>query len=198
MAREPALKKELQREIEAEAEQILAGARSKEEALVGDARIEGQARLEAARDQLGRELARRRSRALSRARLEVRNALLNLRYGELDEAFAEARRKLKAMTASEPDRFGELLWSLFAVGRTLLPAGPLRVRLGEGGDRVVRRIREQEGVTLRQEKGWHGLIIESKDGRVRCDYSLDFLLGRCRDELLAEIEEILFEAERED
>ncbi len=197
MAREPVLKKELLREIAGEVEDVLAQARSKGESLLQDAEILRNNRLSAERETLAKEMERRRSKATSQTLMEKRNALLTLRKNELDEVFREARKRLVVMAAEEPERFGELLWALFEAGQDLLPEGTMGVRLGEGGERIAPRLHKQGEVALVIEKGWQGLIIESGDGRVRCDYSFEVLLGRCRSELQAEIEGIVFEEERE-
>lgn len=192
----PILSKELLLEIDHEAKSILARAREKADELMQDAQSLLQKRNREAQKVLAREMARRRARALSLAGMEERNALLSLRQEETDGVVKAAQQRLIEISAAEPERFAELLWTFFSAGRDLLGESPLRVRIGVGGERVSARIEQAGGEEVGLEKDWHGLIVESIDGRVRCDYTLAVVMARCRAERGAEIEEILFEAER--
>jgi vacuolar-type H+-ATPase subunit E/Vma4 len=188
----PKLKDELLREIDAEIEQTLARAREDAEAIVAEARRrretaerEGLRRLE---DELG--VARRR--ALARAELDGRNALLRMKREETDRAFAAAREKLTRMEADDPDRYVALLERIFRSCRRLLPSGPVRVRIGRGKEALRERLAREEGVEAVSDPDLRGVILESADGHLHCDGSLEGLLGSLRQERAAEIEGILF------
>jgi V/A-type H+-transporting ATPase subunit E len=188
------LTEELARDIEREREQILARAQQEGEAMLAEARTEGGRLTAAAREKLSRELAAVRSRTLARAKVEGRNALLEIRREAIDRVMTEVRQRLLEMEAKDPGGYGDLLWSLYTGGRGALPEGSLRVRLGAGGQAIRNRLAEEAGVAeVTEASGLHGVVLESGDGRVRCDLSLDALLTRVRSEYEAELASLLFE-----
>lgn len=186
------LKNALSREIDQETETVLDRARQERERILEDARREADRRRRKARELLDRDLRIRRRRALARAQMEGRNALLDRKKREVNEVFEQARRRLLAMEKEEPERFGELLWNYFDLGRAQLPDEPLRVRLGPQSDVMEDRLRHREKVEVLLEDGLHGMILETADGRVRCDCRLETLLARLQEDREAEIEGILF------
>lgn len=197
MERREMLSKAVLREIDREVETVLAQGRAKAEELLEDARLRLQERERQSMQGWAREMERRRTRALARAEMDGRNALLRQREEALEDVIECACARLRAMTASEPERFGELLWTLFTGGRELLAEAQFRVVVGEGAGGVVARMKEAGALEVGQETGWHGLRVESVNGSVRCDYSLTVIMERFRTERAAEIEAILFEAEGE-
>jgi vacuolar-type H+-ATPase subunit E/Vma4 len=190
--RESLLKEELLREIEGEVEEILARARRSADEALADARRRRENRERLGREQLEEELAVRRRRALARAELEGRHALLRLRREETDRAFQLAREWLAQMEEEDPDRYVELLVRVFRSCRRLLPPGPVGVRIGPPNEALRERLAREEGVDAEIDPDLHGVILESADRRLHCDGSLKGLLARLRQERAAEIEEILF------
>jgi vacuolar-type H+-ATPase subunit E/Vma4 len=187
------LKTALQQEIEREAEDILEAARGEGERLLEDARNRREEILRDAKIKLERELEIRRRRVLSRSRLVGRNTLLEVKRREVDRVFEEVRRKLLAMAEEDPEEYGTILSALFRAARETLPEGPLRVRSGKTEKDLIGQAVGGKDVEFVVEEGLAGMILETGDGRVRCDDSLDALLHRIRSEREAEIERILFE-----
>lgn len=185
------LKDELLREIDAEVEQTLARAREDAEAIITEARRRRETREREGLGRLEDELNVSRRRALARAELDGRNALLRLKREETERAFAAAKEHLARMEADDPDRYLALLESIFRSCRRLLPPGPVRVRIGRGKEALRERLAREEGVEAVSDPDLRGIILESVDGRLHCDGSLEGLLSSLRQEKAAEIEGIL-------
>jgi vacuolar-type H+-ATPase subunit E/Vma4 len=187
------LKTALHQEIEREAENILESARGEGERLLEDARFRREKMIREAKIKLEKDLEIRCRRALSKSRLEGRNALLEVKRREVDRVFEEVRRKLLDLPDKDSEGYGKILSALFRAGRETLPEGPLRIRSGKTEAELLGRALKREDVEFVIEDGLAGIILETADGRVRCDDSLDPLLNRIRTEREAEIEKILFE-----
>jgi len=186
------LKDELQREIDAEAEQTLARARRDAEAILAEARRRCESREREGLRRLEDELNVSRRRALARAELDGRNALLRLKREETDRVFAVTREQLAHMESTEPDRYTDILEHIFHSCRRMLPRGPVRARIGRGKEALRERLASEEGVEAVSDPDLHGVVLESSDGRLHCDGSLEGLLNSLRQERAAEIEGILF------
>jgi vacuolar-type H+-ATPase subunit E/Vma4 len=198
MTRKYALTDELTRDVDREIEEILARAQTEGEAIIAAAQAESERlRAKTAAD-LDRRLASERSRALAMAKVEGRNRLLETRKREIDAVLEEVRRRLLAMEKEQPERFDELMYGLFAGGRGLLPPGKIRVTAGAGRKNLQKRLAgESEVVEIVEREDLHGIIMESANGRVRCDLSLDALLFRLRADREAELAVFLFEGKDE-
>lgn len=186
------LREELDREIDREVVEVLARARRQAESLLADARLEQAQRLAQAGERLRHELADRRRRALSRADLEGRNSLLQLKRELLDQVLAAMRERYLVLARERPKRLDELFWTYYLDGRRLLPEGPVRVRVGREGESVRDRLAREENVEVVNDERLHGLVMENAAGTVCCDYSLDAMLHRLRAEREADIEALLF------
>jgi vacuolar-type H+-ATPase subunit E/Vma4 len=191
-------KDELRAEIEQEAEQVLAAARRDAEALLADARRRREAREREALRRLEEELEITRRRALARTELAGRNALLRLKRGAVDRVFAETREELAKLATAEPDRYLDLLVAIFRSCRRLLPPGPVRVRVGMEPVGLCERLDCAEAeVEAIADPDLRGMILETADGRMHCDGSIEGLLKSLRQEKEAEIEDSLFGAANE-
>jgi vacuolar-type H+-ATPase subunit E/Vma4 len=186
------LREELDREINREVEEVLVRARQQAESLLADAHLEQEHRLAQAGERLRQELVDRRRRALSRAELEGRNSLLQLKRELLDQVLAALRERYLDLARERPERLGELLWTFYLDGRRLLPRGPVRVRVGREGGSVRDRLAKEENAEVVNDERLHGLVMENTAGTIRCDYSLDAMLQRLRAEREADIESLLF------
>lgn len=190
---EPTFKDELLHEIELEVEQILTDARHDADALLADARRRRETREREALRRLEEELVVSRRRALARAELEGRNALLRLKREAIDRLFADARKELARMATEEPGRYLDLLEAIFRSCRRLLPPGPVRVRIGPGQEGLCERLGcGDEGIETVADPDLRGMILETADGRLHCDGSIEGLLRSLRQEREAEIEGLLF------
>ncbi len=197
MTKSDDLHEELKREFEAEARDIKARERQRGQAIVEDARRQADENEETRRAQVERELEIERRRALSRARLEERNALLTTRREAIDAVIDGVRDKLQEMSSDNPERYGELLLTFFAAGRKLLPGKKIRVRLGPDAESCRQRLEKESGVEVVSDEEITGLILESADGRQRCDFSRERLLSQLRRDREAAIAEMLFEEDHD-
>jgi vacuolar-type H+-ATPase subunit E/Vma4 len=186
------LKDELLSEIDEEIEQTLARARQDAEAIITEARRRRESREREGLSRLEDELNVSRRRALARAELDGRNALLRLKREETDRAFASAREDLARMESGDTDRYTILLERIFRSCRRMLPPGPVRARIGRGKEALRDRLAREEGVEAISDPDLRGVILESADGRLHCDGSIEGLLGSLRRDKAAEIEGILF------
>lgn len=186
------LKEALLREIDAEVEQTLSDARRDAEALVTEARQRSEAAELDTRQRLEEELAVARRRALARADLEGRNALLRLKREETDKVFAAVRKELARMEDEEPERYLALFEAIFRTCRRLLPPGPVRLRAGQGKEALCERLGCENGIEAVYDPDLRGMVLETVDGRLHCDGSVESLLKNLRQEREAEIEAILF------
>jgi len=190
---ESSFKDELFQEIDQEVEQILATARHDADALMGEARRRREAMESEALRRLEEELSVTRRRALARAELEGRNALLRLKREAIDRVFAQARKELARMATEEPGRYLDLLEAIFHTCRRLLPPGPVRVRVGPGQEGLCERLGcADEDIETIADLDLRGMILETADGRLHCDGSIEGLLKSLRQEREAEIEGMLF------
>ena len=189
------LRNELQREIDQEVEKLLSRARRQGEALLAETARQNEAATRTAAEELARELAARRRRALQKAEMAGRNSQLRIRREEIEGTLVLARERLLTMEKEQADRFGELLAALFADARPLLPPGAVRVRTGSAA--LGERLAGVQGVTVTMEPDLHGLVLESDDGRVRCDLSVDALLEGLGAEREAQLAALLFEEDDE-
>jgi len=186
------LKEALLREIDAEVEQTLSDAWRDAEALVAEARRRSEATERETLRRLDEELELTRRRSLARADLEGRNALLRLKREETDRVFAAVRTELARMEAEDPERYLALLEAIFRTCRRLLPPGPVRLRAGRGKEALCERLGCENGIEAVFDPGLRGMVLETTDGRLHCDGSVESLLKSLRQEREAEIEAILF------
>jgi vacuolar-type H+-ATPase subunit E/Vma4 len=192
MMQESSFKDVLLQEIEEEVEQVLTTARSDAEALLADARRRREVMEADALRRLEDELVVTRRRAVARAELAGRNALLRLKREAIDRVFAEARKELARMSTEDPDRYLDLLAAIFRSCRRLLPPGRVRVRVGLGQEGLCERLGCTDEVETVVDPDLHGMVLETEDGRLHCDGSLEGLLRSLRQEREAEIEGLLF------
>lgn len=197
MATRFVLKNALQQEIDREVEGIRQAADREAERVLEEARLQRKRMRKDAEEKAEREVEIRRRRTLSKTRLEGRNALLEIKREEIDDVFAEVRRALASLPTEAPQRYAEIVAALFRAGRAVLPEGPLRVRGGEAAAQALSPLLVEEAVDWVVEEELCGIILETPDGRLRCDDTLDALLQRIREEREAELEAMLFEEEHE-
>jgi V/A-type H+-transporting ATPase subunit E len=191
------LKDALQQEIDREAKSLREEARRKGEEVLEEARLRRETMKREAAQQLEQEVEIRSRRTLAKTRLEGRNALLQVKKRAIDRAFDEAGQSLTALAAARSDRYRELILALFQRARALLPKGPLRVRAGTAEAELLGPALKGRDIEVILEQGRHGILLETSDGRIRCDDSFQALLDRTRPEREAELEAILFEEDYE-
>lgn len=192
-SRKSSLQDELLKEFDSEAEQIRERGAQQAEAILDDARAEREARLREGREEIEREIAARRTRALSKARLERRNAILQAEQDLVDGIFENALKRFVEMADNDPSRYAELLETFFAAGRKLLPGRKIRLLPGAGAETFLRRVGDKKEIEVEEAADFYGMILETLDSRVRCDYRLESIMRSMKASRQAEIREILFE-----
>lgn len=192
MASENDLENRLREQIDREVDDLLRRAREDGSALLARTREECERRLSSARKRFREEASLRRRRALARAELEGKNLLLRRRREEINRLFQEATEAIRHMEKNRPAEFAELLWSVFSSCRGMIPGETVRVRLGLGAEGILERLKKERGVEIETTEAFAGLLVESLDGHVHCDGSIEALLSNLRQEKEAELEEILF------
>ena len=197
MTRENDLHKELWSEFETEARQIKARARQKGQRFLEDNLHTLREREQQAREDVERDLNLQRSRSLSRAQLEGRNTLLRTKQEAVDKVIEGAREELRKMSSENPERYCELLMTFFSAGRKLLPGESVRVRIGPDAETCKKRLEEQKKTQVDVDPDLSGIVLESPEGRLRCDFTWDHLLQRLRRDREADIAALLFGEDHE-
>ncbi len=163
------LKNALEDEIERDVERIRESARSEGERLLEEARSRREHLSREAEERFEKEAELRRRRVLAKTRLEGRNALLAVKRREVDGVFEELGRRLATLAEKEPQRYADILVALFEAGRTVLPQGLLRLRAGKTEARLLKPKLKADEVEIVIEGTLSGIILETPDGRIRCD-----------------------------
>ena len=160
-----------------QAEQIRAAARAEADAIRAAAQREGETR--------GR---RRAAEILAVATARRRMSLLQARESLIDEALAQVRARLSDV-ASRPAA-ADLLAELIREGLASLPAGPVRARVAPSDAALLAPAALAALGAGRWELSLEpsavpggGVILETADGRLRFDNSLDARGRRRRDDL---------------
>ncbi|HSP96582.1 MAG TPA: V-type ATP synthase subunit E [Candidatus Dormibacteraeota bacterium] len=159
-----------------EAAECLAAAREQAERTRASAQAEAES-IRAAAEREGEARGQRRAAellAVARAQRQMR--LLQVREALIEAALTQARAQLAAALPAA----AETLVALIREGLPHFPAGPVRVRIAERDaallDPPLRAALEAGRWTLRVEPAdvrGGGVILESDDGRLRFDNSLD-------------------------
>lgn len=191
MALDPVLQQELRKEIEAEVAAICSQAEAQGDELLAEAEKAAQADADKAARRLEEEVQRRRRRALAAAELEERNRLLGVRRQEVDRVIQEAAAALRELQEQGDPAYRKLMARVCESCRRLLPAGELQVRLGPGLKELGRELEEQ-GLMVTTDERLFGLVVETSDGRQRCDGSVPRLLAQLRREREVQLEALLF------
>ncbi len=184
------LEEELIRDIQEEAAAVRERARRQGEQILAEARRQAEEDFAAARARLDENLARQHRRAILREELAAHNRLRQVQMEEIEAVFDRAGELVEVLHSEDPERFDALLRRLFTAARALLPEGPLRVHLGGASDDLRRRLSAEMAVEVGE--GPLGVIVESTDGRLRCDNSIAAVLGRLRRERAADIGALIF------
>jgi vacuolar-type H+-ATPase subunit E/Vma4 len=186
-----ALSRAVLAEARTEAEQLLADARTKVEAIrqraQGQAETESKEILERARD----EAASIRSQCIAAAELGARTLRLDRREKLLDSVFDAVRQRLSAV--QQWTDYGQIVRQLSNEAVAQLGAPSARIRADERtramlADGMLAEIASQAGVELELgeplQRGT-GVIAETVDGHRRYDNTLEARLSRLRGALRA-------------
>jgi vacuolar-type H+-ATPase subunit E/Vma4 len=184
-----ALSRAVLSEAHAEAEQILADARAKADAVRQRAQKQAQVEQEEILEHARREAAHVRSQCLAAARLQARKLRLERREKLLDEVFAAARQRMA--TVQQWTEYGQIVREWVREAVTYLGSSAARIRadahtqaiLVEG---ALSELSEEMDVQLQLGKPLeHGLgvVAETMDGHLRYANTLEARLERWQEEL---------------
>lgn len=193
--------KTLERAILNEAESEAGHVRAQAQAKADEIRSRGQAEAEAERarilDKARQEVERVRSQAIANARLKARSMQFQRREELLDKVFASARAQLSSVqTWTEYDKIAQKLLKE-AVEQLAAPQARVRVDSKTAkalNAHVVKdvaaelKVELELGQTLEQGTG---VIVESDNGRLHYDNTLEDRLGRLQSSLRSPVFHLL-------
>ncbi len=184
-------------EAHAEAEQILSDARAKADAIRQRAQERAAAERTEIMERASQEAARIGSRAVATAQLKARTLQLEHREKLLDSVFEAARRQLPVV--QQWADYGRISRHLLREALIHLGATSAHIRADETTrqwltGQVLDEISKELQVTLRVAeplKQGTGVIVETVDGRLRYDNTLETRLGRLQNALRSSVYHIL-------
>jgi V/A-type H+-transporting ATPase subunit E len=192
-----ALSRAVQDEARTEADQVLADAKAKAEAIRQRAQEQAAAERAEILEHASADAERIRSQAIATAQLKARTLQLARREKLLDSVFAAARQQVP--TVQQWTDYGQIAHHLLQEALTLLGADAAQVRADEGTravltDPVLAEISKELGVQLQfgapLEQGT-GVIVETTDGHRQVDNTLETRLSRLQDALRAPVYHLL-------
>ncbi len=130
---------------------------------------------------------------ISKAEIEARMGLLQLKESYVDMVLVEAKKKLQSFTTT-PEYRSILLNELKAISKKM-PIGELLINPGDlslVGEEKIRQAAGSGASIMQKQIGTGGFIAIRKDGRAAIDRSIDSILESERKALRGKIAEILF------
>jgi len=167
-----------------EADQILKTAEKEREAILRQATDAVSGKQKAQQKELEDAIKRLRQQELSSAELEEKRIVLNARKEMLDRTFEEVHSQLSEMGPAEKAR---LYGIILTKGKEIIPEPKIYCPIGE-----AKLLAIKNGDKVEEVKMGPGLIIESKDGTMRIDYSFKTILEGVWEKELKDISNILF------
>ncbi len=192
-----ALSRAVQDEARTEADQVVADAKAKAEAIGQRAQEQAAAERAEILEHASADAERIRSQAIATAQLKARTLQLERREKLLDSVFAAARQQVP--TVQQWTDYGQIARHLLQEALTLLGTDAAQVRADEGTravltDPVLAEISKELGVQLQfgapLEQGT-GVIVETTDGHRQVDNTLETRLSRLQDALRAPVYHLL-------
>ncbi len=177
------LKTEIIGKARGEARRIVGAAQQEADALHARAEADAQRKRAAADAETGHAIEALRQREHAAAALERKKRLMAAKRQVLDEAFAEAERRLAALPAADRRR---LLDGLLA--RAASEIDVARVRCNDKDTTAI------TGIETVPAEIAGGLIAENGDATLCVDCSFETLLDETREKRLEELARILFPA----
>lgn len=167
-----------------EADQILRTAKMEKDAMLRQATEEASSRKAAMLKETEDSVKRLRQQELSSAELEEKRIVLNARKEMLDRTFEESNKQLAEMSSSEKR---SLYNKILEKGRKVISEPKIYCPLGE-----AKLLDTKNGEKVEEIKMGPGLILESRDGTVRMDYSFRTVLEDVWEKELKGVSNILF------
>lgn len=167
-----------------ESEEILQGARSERDRILGEVRAEGQKSLEAAERRAREAAERRRVQEMARGELEARKIVLATQKESLDLAYEQTLRRLGELKEN-----AEFLQRLLKANETEWRQGG-RVYANARDEPAVRRIVGDRFAGRIECAG--GVVIESEDDTRRVDLRYESILRDVWNDSVREVAETLW------
>jgi V/A-type H+/Na+-transporting ATPase subunit E len=167
-----------------QADQILKTAEKDKDATLKQAEGEVSKRRSAMQKETDDAVRRLRQQELSSAELEEKRIVLNARKEMLDRTFDEVNKQLEGMGPSERKR---LYNSILEKGRKVIPEPKVYCPVGD-----AKLLATKDGEGVEEIKMGPGLILESRDGSVRMDYSFKTILEGVWEKELKGVSNLLF------
>lgn len=202
-----ALRNEIRKSAEAQAEKILSEARSKAAEALAEA--ESSARL--IHERKGREARARaeleKGSGAARVRLECRKRVLLLRAKYVAEAFARAESLVKGLPESRPDVYARVLKRLIAEGADALGTAELTLVVRAPDRGVAEKGFAATGGTMGGPGGFRlsdvpleaagGVVLHADDRRLYYVNTFESRLRQAQEELRAKVASALLRGEKE-
>ncbi|PIN79916.1 hypothetical protein COV16_01730 [Candidatus Woesearchaeota archaeon CG10_big_fil_rev_8_21_14_0_10_34_8] len=177
-------------------QEIIDNAEAQSKKLIDNAKAEAKKELESAHAvidhfeedvnlSLEKELAALERKYDASMKMHAKKEIFQKKKEVLAELFEDAEQNLSKLTTSEKSK---LLAKLFQRAKKQCTLG--RIYCAKQDVAIVKSFCKNVHVT----NMIGGLIMESKDGTIRIDYSFDSLLGMLKERKLQEVAEILFSA----
>ena len=167
-----------------EADQILKAAESEKEATLRQAAETISSKQKAQQKETDEAIKRLRQQELSSAELEEKRIVLNARKEMLDRTFDEVNIQASEMSSAEKAR---LYMVILEKGKKVIPEPKIYCPIGEAKLLVIK-----SGDKVEEVKMGPGLILESKDGTMRIDYSFKTILEGVWEKELKNTSNLLF------
>jgi V/A-type H+/Na+-transporting ATPase subunit E len=167
-----------------DADQILKGAEKEKGVILQQAAEAVSTKQKAQQKETEDAVKRLRQQEISSAELEEKRIVLNARKEMLDRTFEEANSQISEMSSADKARLYE---SILEKGRKAIKEPKIYCPLGE-----AKLLPVKSGEKVEEVKMGPGLILESKDGTVRIDYTFKTILEGIWEKELKNISNILF------
>jgi vacuolar-type H+-ATPase subunit E/Vma4 len=184
----------LEREAQAEREQILSEARAQADEARAQATREAEASLAATRSRLESEGAAALVKAQSTAQLQASSRVLRVKEEEIGRIFAGAEAEL-AKFVRDPDRYPAALRAFIEEGVQGVP-GRAIVTVNPADQAIAQELARARGwdVTIQADPGLQGGVrVSSPDGRFVVTNTVASRLARARPALTADVAKILWQ-----
>jgi len=176
-------------EADSAAEQILSAARAKAEAIRQQAREQAKAESEQILEQASRDAERQRRQAIASAQIKARMLELEQREQILAEVFEAARKQLSSVQRWK--EYGQIADQLLREAVIHLGAKAAEIHADEATKRFLTKehlskISKELNVSLSvkgQLKEGTGVIVQTEDGRMQYDNTLETRLSRLQNNL---------------
>ncbi len=174
------LQKEILRDAKKEADGILAEAEQEKRKLLAEANQERERMLDAAREAIGKVIEAEKTERLTSARLNAKRLLGEAKSGLVDQAVDEVWEAFKKFRNSAA--YARELERLIKQGVEELGAEAV-IHLNALDQKSEAARKHKSRLAAEALKSLGGVVVSSKDGKVRVDYTLEQLFAEQREKI---------------